>query len=70
MAKSSALSYEKIAENLNLIDDTLNQSVDLDTFLTNPLISIEDKKEIIDKIFANEVDALMVNFLKVFSRQK
>lgn len=59
------LSYEKISADFNLIKSTLAQSKDLDTFLTNPLISNEDKKEILTEIFSKEIDSLMLNFLKV-----
>jgi len=65
LAKSTSLSYEKISSDLMVVKNTLSQSPDLNDFFNNPLISVEDKKEIIDKIFSNEIDPLMVNFLKV-----
>lgn len=65
IAKSGKLSYEKVSTDLNLIKSTLETSKDLDTFLTNPIISVEDKKEIVNKVFADEIDALILNFLKV-----
>lgn len=65
IAKEGKLTYDKISEDLNLIKNILAQSKDLNEFLTNPLISLEDKKEIIDKVFKNEIDPLIVNFLKV-----
>lgn len=65
IAKEGKLTYEKIRTDLNLINDTLRTSNDLKDFLTNPLISTEDKKEIIEKVFSSEIDVLIVNFLKV-----
>lgn len=65
IAKDGKLTFEKISSDLNLIKEILNQSKDLNEFLINPTISIEDKKEIIDKVFSNEVDALTINFIKV-----
>lgn len=65
ISKDGALTFDKISKDLNLIKDILSQSKDLEEFLTNPLISIEDKKGIIDKVFSGEVDVLIVNFLKV-----
>lgn len=65
IARDGKLTYEKIGSDLNLIMEILNQSKDLDEFLTNPLISSEDKKDIIEKVFSNEIDGLIVNFLKV-----
>lgn len=64
-AKDGKLTFEKISDNLNSVESTLNQSKDLQEFLTMPLVSIEDKKEIIDKVFSHEIDTLIVNFLKV-----
>lgn len=65
IAKDGKLTFEKISSDLNLIKEILNQSKDLNEFLINPTISIEDKKEIIDKVFSNEVDTLTINFIKV-----
>ena len=65
IAKGEKLTYERISSDLAIVEDTLSQSVDLDEVLKNPLISIEDKKEIINKVFSSEIDPLMVNFLKV-----
>lgn len=65
LVKSELLSYEKVSADLNIIEQILDQSTDLNEVLKNPIISIEDKKEIITKVFSNEVDVLIVNFLKV-----
>ncbi|MDD3436514.1 MAG: ATP synthase F1 subunit delta [Candidatus Gastranaerophilales bacterium] len=65
IAKEGKLTYEKISDNLSLIEDILTQSKDLKEFLVNPLISIEDKKEIIEKVFSKEINVLIINFLKV-----
>ena len=65
IAKDGKLTYEKIADDLNLIKSTLDKSSDLNEFLINPLVSVDDKKDIIDKVFAEEIDVLIVNFLKV-----
>lgn len=64
-ARDGKLTFEKISDDLNLVKNTLNQSKDLQAFLTNPLVSIDDKKEIIDRVFSNEIDNLNINFLKV-----
>lgn len=65
MAKEGKLSFEKISTDLNLVKEILTNSKDLEEFLTNPIISVEDKKEIIDKVFSTEIDVLITNFLKV-----
>lgn len=65
IAKEGKLAYSKISENLNMVSEILSQSKDLAEFLTNPLVSVEDKKEILEKVFSNEVDSLIINFLKL-----
>lgn len=65
LAQEGKLTYEKISTDLNLVKEILTQSKDLEECLTNPVISVEDKKEILDKVFAQEIDALILNFLKV-----
>lgn len=65
LAKEGALTFEKISSDLKLIKDTLEQSSDLNEVLINPVVSIENKKEIIDKVFSADVDVLVLNFLKV-----
>jgi len=65
IAKEGKLTYEKISDDLTTIKNTLAQSQDLKEFLTNPIISIENKKEIIEKIFSTELDSLIINFIKV-----
>lgn len=65
LAKDGKLIFEKVSEDLNLVKDILSQSKDLYEVLINPLVSVEDKKEIIDRVFSNEIDVLIVNLLKV-----
>lgn len=65
IAKDGKLTYSKISTDLALVKEILNQSKDLDDFLINPLVSVENKKEVIDKVFAKEIDVLILNFLKV-----
>lgn len=65
LAQEGKLTFVKINTDLATIKEILSQSKDLDSFLTNPLTSVDDKKEIIEKVFSSEIDALIVNFLKV-----
>lgn len=67
IAKDGKLTFEKINEDLNLIKNILGQSKDLNEVLINPIVSIEDKKEIIDRVFSDEVDVLIINFLKLLT---
>lgn len=70
IAKEGKLTFEKISDDLNVIKEILTQSKDLNDFLMNPLISDDDKKEIIDKVFSKEIDTLTVNFLKLLVDKK
>ena len=65
LADKGELTYSKIADQLNLIKDILNQSADLSEVLVNPIISVENKKEILEKVFLNEIDTKILNFLKI-----
>lgn len=65
LAKEGKLTFAQISADLDLIKSTLETSKDLNEFLVNPLVSLEDKKTIIDKVFSGEINDLIVNFLKV-----
>lgn len=65
LAKEGKLTFEKINTDLTLIKNILEQSPDLNEILSNPLTSVENKKEIIEKVFTSEVDSLILNFLKI-----
>ena len=65
LAKEGKLTFEKINTDLQLINSTLIQSKDLNEVLINPTISLENKKEIIEKVFSQDVDVLIINLLKV-----
>lgn len=70
IAKEGKLTYTKISTDLTAINEILSQSKDLKEFLLNPLISNEDKKDVVDNVFSNEVDVLIVNFLKILIDKK
>lgn len=71
IARDGKLTFEKISKNLNLIKEILEQSKDLKEVLVNPVVSTDDKKEIIDKVFKNDslggIDVLIINFLKLLT---
>lgn len=64
-----------IAEDNNSLDQTLvdlklAQSVlvsvpELNNALNNPIISFEDKKSMVDEIFANQISKSLINFIKI-----
>lgn len=65
LGKNNDLSYVAIATDLAAIQLILNRSNDLYDALTNPLVNVEDKENIIDSVFVKDVDKLIINFLKL-----
>ena len=63
--KAEKISYVSIATDLANIQTILSKSSDLYATLTNPLISNEDKEEIIENVFTKDIDTLIINFLKI-----
>lgn len=56
----------EIAQNsLRNIREILKSSLELYVALTNPAISIEDKKNVINKVFEYDCDKTTINFLKL-----
>ncbi len=65
LVKDGKLTYEKVSADIKIVLQILKTSCDLHDFLINPLISIEDKKEVVTRIFADEIDNLVLNFIKI-----
>lgn len=66
-SQGGKLTFETISKNLNLIKEILEQSKDLKAVLVNPVVSVDDKKEILNKVFSGEIDVLVINFLKLLT---
>nr|YP_009244466.1 ATP synthase CF1 delta subunit [Agarophyton chilense]AMK96708.1 ATP synthase CF1 delta subunit [Agarophyton chilense]ASP44603.1 ATP synthase CF1 delta subunit [Agarophyton chilense]UAD84363.1 ATP synthase CF1 subunit delta [Agarophyton chilense] len=62
---SNASALDQINQDLSLISEILNQSQELQTFFYNPLITTEIKKNVVNKLFTNRVDSLVIRFLLV-----
>lgn len=67
IARDGKLTFEKISKDLNLVKEILEQSKDLQAVLINPVVSVDNKKEIIEKIFSGQIDVLIINFLKLLT---
>lgn len=65
LGKNNDLSYVAIATDLAAIQLILNRSKDLYDALTNPLVNVDHKENIIDSVFVKDVDKLIINFLKL-----
>ncbi len=61
---------EKLYNQLGDVVSTINNSDDLKKFLMNPLISENDKKEIIYKVFGKDFDLQIINLLNLLADNK
>ena len=61
---------EKLYSQLGDVVSTVNNSEDLKRFLMNPLISENDKKEIIYKVFGKNFDLQIINLLNLLADNK
>ena len=58
---------EKVYETLRVLSDAINSNEDLFKFLDSPIVKIEDKKDVIDKLFENDEEVIIKNFLYLLS---
>jgi len=56
---------DKASQDLSLIMDIINQSLDLKQFLSNPLININTKKNVVHQLFSPQVSDFILKFLLV-----
>ena len=63
--RDGKLSYMSISTDLANVLTIISHSKDLFEALTNPLVTVADKKAIVDKVFEQDVDVLVKNFLKL-----
>ncbi len=61
---------DQVENQLNLIKETVSESVDLRNMLTSPRIKAEDKKAVLEQIFKDEVNPEVLNLLKVLVDRK
>ncbi len=57
--------FDKLASDLGIINDAINDSADLREVFTNPSFTEETKASIVESIFDGKVDSHLVNFLKI-----
>lgn len=64
------LSKEKVYQELTDIVDTVNASVELKELFVNPVVTVEEKQNIIEKVFGNVLSPTVKNFLLVLAMRK
>ncbi len=58
---------DKINQDLHLLKETVKSNSELQNFIEHPLIKTEDKKEILEKIFAEHISEISLNMLKLLA---
>lgn len=58
---------EKVYQDLIFVQETISINSSLKEFLKNPIVSKEDKKDIINKLFSAHVEILTLDFLFVLT---
>jgi F-type H+-transporting ATPase subunit delta len=61
--------YDKILKNLEILMDIIKYSQDFSNVIANHSIATKTKTEIIDEVFKNQVDEVVVNFLKIITEK-
>lgn len=69
IAKDSNL-LEETKKDLSAVYKTLSDFKDLQLFLANPLLEVEAKKALINKLFKSEVNQIILNFLFVLIHKR
>ena len=65
LAKSEKISFLAVSTDLAIVLSILKHSDEIYNVLTNPLIDISDKEDIVIKIFEKDLNPLICNFLKL-----
>lgn len=61
--QSEELNLDKIFQDITFASDTISSNLELKNFVSAPSISKQDKKDVIEKIFKDRIDARILNFL-------
>nr|YP_010336429.1 ATP synthase CF1 delta subunit [Goniotrichopsis reniformis]UNJ14835.1 ATP synthase CF1 delta subunit [Goniotrichopsis reniformis] len=67
---SSKGNVSVITEEIKLISNTLKSSDDLQSLLANPIVAATEKANLLEKLFSEQVNSDVLNFLKVLAQRK
>lgn len=65
LVKENNSDISDINSQLKSILESVKNSAELTTFMENPVISSEDKKEVISNLLSGKVDNTLINFIKL-----
>ena len=65
LVESNNLDIQSINSQLKSVSESLNNSDDLRNFMSNPVMTSEQKKDVIVSILNGRVDSVIINFIKL-----
>ncbi len=60
----------KINQDMNLIDNTIAENKDLQSFLNNPVFKADEKLKALDAIFSSKIDTVTSGIIKLLVKNK
>ncbi len=70
LSREEGLSGEAVLASLNEIVETINASSDLKALFVNPVVTVEEKQSIIEKVFGDSLLHTVKNFMMVLALHK
>lgn len=70
LSQDEGLTKELVLQELTDIVDTVNASEELKELFVNPIITVEEKQSVIERIFGNVLSSTVKNFLLVLALRK
>ncbi len=70
LSQEDGLSKEAVLAALTDIVNTVNASADLKALCVNPVVTVEEKQNIIEKVFTDSLPKTVKNFLMVLAEKK
>ena len=70
VCEDSNLSKDDVLRDLNFVADTISSSDELNTVISNPSISTEEKQIIVCKLFQEKISVIVYNFIFALNLRK
>ena len=70
MSQDGLMTYDDILKDLETVTEIIKSSADLKNVLVTPAVPTEQKLEIINDIFNNQINQNILNFLKILAEKK
>lgn len=70
LSNDEGMSKELLLDSLKEVVDTVNSSEDLKALFINPVVTVEEKQDIIERVFKDKIPSMVKNFLFVLALRK